>query len=345
MDKPEIELISRRDFVKYCGGLGFALLANPSTSIIDIIPTSTPHLTMQLDWKYNVQFAGLLLADYYGLYKQRGLKIEILPVNSDRNVFEQIAENPLILGCGEQDAILAAQVQGYPVKAIATMFQASPLGLMSIPEKNIHSLNNLVGQKVGIHGNIKKVMELIINANGLSPQDIEIVPISYQDKYDRLQSGELAAVQCYSVDEPIGFSYKTGIKPNILKFSDYGYDAYVQVIFAHQQLLDHHSEWVNQFLKASFAGWKLALDNINQTAKIVVDVYTKPDSQYHNLDYQTKSLQLIADYLTCGINPDQIGYISANRWQEMSEKLAQYGIIDRVPSLTDSLDSSLWLVA
>jgi len=345
MNKPEIELISRRDFVKYCGGLGLALLGKNSTSIIDIIPTQTPHLIMQLDWKYNVQFAGLLLADYYGLYKQRGLNVEILPVNSDPSVFEQMAENPLILGCGEQDAILAAQVKGYPIKAIATMFQASPLGLMSIPEKNIHSLYDLVGQKIGIHGNTKKVMELVINTNGLSPQDIKIVPISYQDKYERLQSGELAAVQCYSVDEPIGFSDKTGIQPNILKFSDYGYDAYVQVIFAHQQLLDHHPEWVNQFLKASFAGWKLAINNINQTAKIVVDFYIKPDSEYDNLDYQTKSLQLISDYITWGINPDQIGTISANRWQKMSEKLAQYGIIEQVPPLTNSLDSNLWSVA
>lgn len=344
MGQQKIELISRRDFVKYCGGLGLGILANPATSILDIIPTSTPHLTMQLDWKYNVQFAGLLLADYYKLYQQRGLKVEILPVNS-QNVFEQIAQNPLILGCGEQDIILAAQVQGYPVKAIATMFQTSPLGLMSIPQNNIHSLNDLVGQKVGIHGDVKKIMELVINTNGLSPQDIQIVPISYQDKYERLQSGELAAVQCYSVDEPIGFSYKTGIQPNILKFSDYGYDAYVQVIFAHQRLLDHHSEWVNQFLKASFAGWKLALYNINQTARIVVDVYIKPDSKYHNLEYQTQSLKLIADYITHGINPEQIGTISASRWQKMSEKLAKYGIIEQVPTLTDSLDSNLWLVA
>lgn len=345
MGQQKIELISRRDFLKYSGGLGLGILANPATSILDIIPTSTPHLTMQLDWKYNVQFAGLLLADYYKLYQQRGLKVDILPLNSDRSVFEQMAENPLILGCGEQDIILAAQVQGYPVKAIATMFQTSPLGLMSIPQNNIHSLNDLVGQKVGIHGNIKKIMELVINTNGLSPQDIQIVPISYQDKYERLQSGELAAVQCYSVDEPIGFSYKTGIQPNILKFSDYGYDAYVQVIFAHQRLLDYHSEWVNQFLKASFAGWKLALDNINQATQIVVGTYIKPDSQYHNLDYQTQSLKLISDYLTHGINPEQMGYISESRWQEMSEKLAKYGIIESVPQLPDSLDSTFWSVA
>ncbi|VXD21506.1 conserved hypothetical protein [Planktothrix serta PCC 8927] len=333
-------MISRRDFVKYSGALVFSFVGKKLTPLTDLNLSPTAPLIMQLDWKYNVQFAGLLLADYYGLYQQRGLEVEIKSVNLHRGIFEQVAENPLILGCGEQDAILAAQVQGYPIKAIATMFQASPLGLMSLPEKNIQSLHDLVGQKVGMQGNTKKVMEFVMNTSGLLPQDIEIVPISYQDKYDRLQSGELAAVQCYIVDEPLGFNSQTGILPQILKFSDYGYDAYVQVIFAHQWLLEHNPQRVNQFLKASFQGWKLALNDINQAAKIVVDFYTKPQSKYHNLDYQTQSLKLISDYITFGINPEQIGSISANRWQEMSEKFAQYGMIESAPQLADSLDST-----
>ncbi len=52
----EIKLILRRDFVKYCGSLGLAILGKNLTSITDVIPTQTPHLIMQLDWKYNVQF-------------------------------------------------------------------------------------------------------------------------------------------------------------------------------------------------------------------------------------------------------------------------------------------------
>lgn len=338
-------MISRRDFVKYSGVLGLSFVGKTSIPLTDVNLSQTSPLIMQLDWKYNVQFAGLLLADYYQLYQQRGLAVEILPVNLEQELFEQVAENPLILGCGEQDAILAAQVQGYPIKAIATMFQTSPLGLMSIPEKNIHCLHDLVGQTVGMQGNTKKIMELVMNASGLLPQDIKIVPISSEDKYERLESGELAAVQCYIVDEPIGFTYQTGIQPNLLKFSDYGYNAYVQVIFAHQWLLDHYSESIYQFLKVSFEGWKLALSDIPSAAKTIVDFYTEPDSKYHNLDYQIRSLELISDYITWGINPDQMGFIAANRWQEMSEKLAQYGIIDSVPQLSDSLDSTFGSVA
>lgn len=342
-------MISRRELFQYFSVLGLSLLGKkptPETSIgLNSKDTNTGKITMQLDWQYNVQFAGLLLADYYGLYQQQGLNVEIKPWESNINIFDAVAENPLTLGCSEQDAILTAQIQGYPIKAVATMFQASPMGLMSLPEKQIQTLYDLVGQKVGMHGDSKKVMELVMNSSGLSAGEIELVPVSYSEKYERLQSGELAAVQCYVVDEPIGFTYKTQIKPNILKLSHYGYNPYVQVIFAHKLLLEQDSERVNQFLKASFEGWKLALNNITQSAKIVVENYTKLDSRYHHLDYQTQSLKLISDYIQSDGNLEEIGLISAKRWQNMSEKLAQYGMIETVPPLSDSLASELWSIA
>ncbi len=342
-------MISRRDLFQYFSVLGLSLIGKKPTveTVIDLDDhnKNTGQITMQLDWQYNVQFAGLLLADYYKLYQQHGLKVEIKPWESEINLFKAVTENPLTLGCAEQDAILTAQIQGYPVKAIATMFQASPMGLMSLPEKNIQTLYDLVGQKVGMHGDTKKVMEWVMNSSGLSPEDIELVPVSFTEKYDRLQSGELAAVQCYVVDEPIGFTYKTQIKPTILKFSDYGYEPYVQVIFANKLLLEKDSQRVNQFLKASFQGWKLALNDIKNSAKIVVENYIKPDSKYHHLEYQTQSLQLIADYIQLEGNPDKMGLISPQRWQTMSEKLAQYGMIESVPDLSDSLDSQLWSIA
>lgn len=342
-------MISRRDLFQYLSVLGLSLIGKKptvETAIeLDYNSINTGKITMQLDWQYNVQFAGLLLADYYGLYQQQGLEVEIKPWKSEINLFQVVTENPLTLGCAEQDAILTAQIQGYPVKAIATMFQASPMGLMSLPENNIQTLYDLVGQKVGMHGDTKKVMELVMNSSGLSSGDIELVPVSYSEKYDRLQSGELTAVQCYVVDEPIGFTYKTHIKPTILKFSDYGYEPYVQVIFAHRLLLEKDSQRVNQFLKASFEGWKLALNDIKNSAKIVIENYIQPGSKYHNLDYQTQSLQLIADYIQLQGNPDKIGLISPQRWQTMSEKFAQYGMIESVPDLSDSLDSELWPIA
>jgi len=343
---------SRRDFLKKSSYLSTLLLlggfgedSQPAQVLETLNPTSLHSFTLQLDWKYNVQFAGVLLADYYQLYQKEGLKINIQPWDFGLDILDVVAENPTVLGCAEQDVILAAQAAGKPIKAIATMFQTSPLGLMSMPGNNITSLHDLVGRKVGIHGDTQKVMDLVMGFSQLSSDEIEVIDISYDEKYDKLLTGEVDAIQCYLVDEPIGFAYQTGIEPTVIRLSDYGYDAYVQTIFAHSFLLETQPEQVKAFLKATFQGWKIALDNIPRAAKIVVENYVNPKSKYNNLDYQTQSLKLISNYITSGESLDQpLGLISPERWQSMTKRLVQYNIIKNAPNLSDSIDLSLWSV-
>ncbi len=343
---------SRRDFLKKSSYLSTFLLlggfredSQPAQILAPLNPTSLHSFTLQLDWKYNVQFAGVLLADYYQLYQKEGLKIKIEPWDFSVDVLDVVVENPTILGCAEQDVILAAQAAGKPIKAIATMFQTSPLGLMSMPSNNITSLHDLVGRKVGIHGDTQKVMDLVMGYSKLPPNEIEVIDISYDEKYDQLLTGEVDAIQCYLVDEPIGFAYQTGIEPTVIRLSDYGYDAYVQTIFAHSSLLETQREQVQAFLKATFQGWKIALENIPKAAQIVVKNYVNPKSKYNNLDYQTQSLKLIANYITSGKSLDQpLGLISPERWQSMTQRFVEYNIIKTAPNLSDSIDLSLWSV-
>ncbi|MEB3279033.1 MAG: ABC transporter substrate-binding protein [Lyngbya sp.] len=345
-------MLSRRYFVKTSSFfslfwmLGAFGEGSQAVEVLETLnQTSLDSLTLQLDWKYNVQFAGVLLADYYQLYRKQGLKIDIQPWDFGVDVLEIVAENPTILGCAEQDVILAAQAAGKPIKAVATMFQTSPLGLMSMPDNNIASLQDLVGKKVGVHGDTQKVMDLVMGYSKLPPDDIEVVDISYDEKYDKLLTGEVDAVQCYLVDEPIGFAYQTGIEPTVIRLSDYGYDAYVQTIFAHNSLLETQREQVKAFLKATFQGWKLALENIPKAAEIVVENYVNPKSKYNNLDYQTQSLELISEYITLGESLDEpLGLISTERWRTMSERLVKYNIIKTAPTLSDSIDLTLWSV-
>ncbi|MEL7037801.1 MAG: ABC transporter substrate-binding protein [Cyanobacteria bacterium J06592_8] len=339
-------LNTRRNFLKKSSFLSTLWLwgvASQTAPLLNFVNPKLSELTFQLDWKSNVQFAGVLLADYYQLYQKQGIKINLNPWNFGVDVLEMIAENPTIISCAEQHIILAAQAAGKPIKAIATMFQTSPLGLMSMPESQINSLDDLVGKKVGVHADTEKVIDLVMGFSKLSLDEIEVVEISYQEKYDQLITGKVDAVQCYLVDEPIGFADQTGIEPTVISFSDYGYDAYVQTIFAHTSLLENQREQVEAFLKATFIGWKLALEDIPKAAQIVVDNYVDPKSKYNNIEYQTQSLRLISEYITQGNSLEQpLGLISPERWQTMTERLLQYHILKTAPNPSESLDLTLW---
>jgi len=297
---------------------------------------------MQLDWLYNVQFAGLLLADHLGLYKQAGVSVALKPWESDMVVPDVVAANPLTIGCSEQNLILEAQSKGAPLKAIATMFQASPYALMLMPNSQAQTIRDLVGKKVGIHEDGLKIMQLVQGVNGLKPDDIEVVEIPYENKLERLISGEFDAMQCYAVDEPIGFAQKVGKPPVLMPMDQFGYRAYAQVFFAPTPLLQQHPEQVKSFLWASFSGWKLALANIPATAKLVAETYAAKDGKYTDVEYQQKSLELVGQYVMRGIRPTEIGRILPEQWQQTANLMAQYDIIDGIPNPEDSLDLSLW---
>ncbi|HEY9700459.1 MAG TPA: ABC transporter substrate-binding protein [Trichocoleus sp.] len=336
--------MNRRSLLQYSGLFGTAALAtglglfksSPSRAA-DIMP-----ITMQLDWKYNVQFAGLLLADHLGLYKEKGLEVAIKPWESDMIVPDEVAAKPMMIGCSEQNLILEAQAKGVPLKAIATMFQASPYALMTMPDSGISSLNDLVGKQVGIHADGVKVMELVKGVNGIQPNDIEVIEIPYENKVERLISGELAAVQCYAVDEPIAFEQKVGQAPILLPMDQYGYKAYAQVFFTTDALLQQHPEQVKAFLAASFAGWQSALADVPGTAKLIAEKYAEPGSKYTDVDYQQKSLELVKEYILRGIPETQLGTISTEQWQKTTDLMAQYGIIDANPTVQASLDLTFW---
>lgn len=336
-------VLSRRRLLQYAGLMGLGVGANALLSA-GATPgrAATLPLTMQLDWKFNVQFAGLLMADAENFYADKGLAVALKPWESGMVVPEQVVADPMTVGCAEQNLILSAQAEGAPIRAIATMLQASPLALMTLPESGITTLDQLVGKSVGVHVDGLEVMELVLGISGLGPDAIDVMEIPYEDKYERLLSGELAAIQCYAVDEPIGFAAQTGIEPVIMRLGDYGYEAYAQVIFAHTDLIESEPAAVKNFLAATFKGWQLSLADVPAAARLVVERYVEPESKYNDLAYQTQSLELIKDYMLLGIEPTQLGTISPERWMLMAERFADFGIIEAAPELEASLTMGLW---
>ena len=309
------------------------------------VSAAATQLTMQLDWFFNVQFAGVFLAEDSGLYRDAGLDVAIKPWADGVDVPQLVAADTMALGCGEQNIVLAAQAAGAPIKAVATMFQASPSGLMTHPENGIASLDDLRGKKVGMHIDGIRVMNLVKGVNGIADDEIAIIEIPYEGKFDRVLDGEFAAVQCYVVDEPIGVEAAFGVEPTVLRFSDYGFTSYAQVIIANDQLLATHPDAVRAFLAATFAGWSQALADIPAAAELVAGQYAADGSKYRDVAYQARSLELIGDYVRLNVGSDGIGVIDPATWTEASELMANYGIIDVSPSPKASLAAGFWPAA
>ncbi|MEO1399818.1 MAG: ABC transporter substrate-binding protein [Cyanobacteria bacterium J06635_1] len=321
-------VLNRRDFLKATGA--FSLLPWHGWR-----STAATTLTMQLDWQFNAQFAGVLLADATGLYQQKGIKLNIQAASAGLDVPSAVAQAKHSLGCIEQTLLLEAQAQGLPLVAIAAMLQASPLALMSLPTQPIEALADLAHRRIGVHSDGRKALELVIGVNQLDPQSIEIVDIPYADKQAYLLNGDCDAIQCYNLDEPIAFAAETGSQPVILKLSDYGFDGYSQVIFTTRDLLAASPDVIRRFLVATFDGWRRAIADIPNTAHLIATRYA--EGAYASAAYQAASLAIVADYVQKGLSPAQLGYISPQRWQQTAQQFQTYGLIKSLPDLEKSL--------
>ncbi|WP_193995286.1 ABC transporter substrate-binding protein [Leptolyngbya ectocarpi] len=302
-----------------------------------MIPGLRPQpLTMQLDWRLNAQFAGLCVAQARNYYQRQGLTVTLNPAPPDLDVVQTVVSQPHTLGCAEESLILAAQSRGVEVVAIAAMLQASPLSLMSLPNGGLHDLSQLIGKRIGVHSDGQKALELVLSLHNIAPARVNTIEIPYQNKYQRLIDGEFDAVQCYALDEPIRFAQRIGQAPVLLTFSDYGFDAYSQVIFAPVQLVHEQPEVIHRFLTATFAGWRWAINHPSSTAQLLIDRYVEPD--YQDMTYQVESLKMIATYMQC--DRQRLGVLDQTRWQRSAQQLAQAGLIDAMPDT--SVDLNLW---
>ena len=295
-------------------------------------------LTMQLDWRLNAQFAGLCVAEAYGQYRRQGLAVTLNPAPPDLDVIKTVVSQPSTLGCAEESLVLTAQAEGVEVVAIATMLQASPLSLMSLPEQDLSHLQQLPGKRIGVHSDGRQALSLVLSKNQISTNQIDIVTIPYRDKHQRLINGEFDAVQCYALDEPLDVARRLGQSPTVLTFHKYGFDAYSQVIFAPRQLVTQQPQYLKRFLTATFAGWRWAINHPSQTAQLLVQQYVEPD--YQDINYQTQSLKIIANYVQN--NGLTIGTLNPARWQHSAQQLVEAGLINTLPSLDTSIDLSLW---
>jgi NitT/TauT family transport system substrate-binding protein len=335
-DMSNLRHLNRRTFMTrtLATTTGLAALATPFLGLQ--AQAATP-VSFQFDWKFNAQFGGVFGAINAGLYTAAGLALTPRPWEDGVNVVMDVAEGRADIACAEQNLIIAAQADSAPIRAVATMFQASPYGLMTTPETPLASLADLQGKKVGVHVDGLKIMDMVKGVNGMA--DIEVVEIPYDDKFARVQSGELAAVQCYVIDEPIGVATSTGIDPTVLKLSDFGLVSTAQTMMVSEKMLSDQPGAVKAAVQATFAGWAVVLADKPAAAAMIVEKFVAEGSAYKDVAYQTRTLELLEPYVMQGGMP---GRIDPAKWSKAADLMLTYGIVTALPDMSKTLSADMF---
>lgn len=291
-------------------------------------------LVVQLDWRLNAQFAGLLVAERDGLYREAGLDVQIRPLGAVpyADLARVVANTDGMIGSIEGGLFLSGRADGLPIVAIGTMFQASPLGLVSLESAGIASPADLAGRHIAIHGDGHEALDTVLASAGLDRAKVRVSEAGYG--MADLLAGRFDAKQGYLVDELVTLR-REGHAVRALEYRQYGHRAYSQVYFVSATTLAKHRSALRKFLAASGEGWRRAAETPDSTADFLHAKHA-PDIPSDTL---AASLRLIVPLLTA--EQPTFGAMSAATWKAQAEALAKTRPDVRLPPMSTWADVTL----
>lgn len=281
-------------------------------------------ISVVLDWTPNTNHTGLYVAQSNGFFEDEGLKVEILqpPENGAETL---VASGGAEFGISFQDYMTFALSadEPLPITAIAAIIQHNTSGIISLSEEGIDSPEKMAGHNYATWDlDIEKaIIRKIVEDNGGSFDDIELIPSTVTDVVTALQTN-IDSVWVYYAWDGIATEV-AGLDTNFLNFADYGVelDYYSPVIIGNNDFMDENPEIVKAFLRAVKSGYDFAIEDPKGAANILYEAVPEL-----NKDILIPSQEWLADKYKDDV--DQWGYIDIDRWDAFYQWLLEVGIIE-----------------
>ncbi len=230
-------------------------------------------LAYQLSWIKNVEFAGQYYADSKGYYKQEGFSsVDLLSGGPTVAQDAIVASGKALVGLSSPDITAPAVLKGSNTIIIAALFQKNPFCVMSLAKKPLTDPKAMIGKKIGVQAVNSSVFTSFLKANGLSPDQLTIVPVQFDPT--PLANGQVDGWFSFVTNEPNLLEVK-GVQTKTFLLNDYNYPLVSQVYVVPKSALDSKRDVLKGLLKADIMGWHDALKDPMGGAELAVNTYGK----------------------------------------------------------------------
>jgi polar amino acid transport system substrate-binding protein len=247
-------------------------------------------VSLQLKWKYQFQFAGFIVAQEKGFYKDAGLNVELKEFTKDIKVVSDVVSGKIDFGISDS-ALVYNALQNQPVTALMAVFQHSPFILMGLNNGKINSIEDLNGKRISLYDGIDGIS---IKAM-LKTKNINYIPYSSVFFIDKLLSGEVDMMTSYISNE-LFVAKEQNIDIVTFKPKDYGFEGYGDILFTSKKMAKENPKLVKKFYDASHKGWEYAYSNIDEVVNLIHEKYNTLDKTKKALHYEANILKKLSGY-------------------------------------------------
>lgn len=266
-------------------------------------------VTVVLDWVPNTNHTGLYVAKDKGYYSEEGLDVEIIQP-SEGGSAALVAANKAQFGISYQEEVTYAKTSEtpLPIKAVAAVIQHNTSGFASPKEKNIVSPKDFQGKVYGGWGSPSEeaILKAIMQDAGGDFSKLKMVDAGSDDFF---------TVTKKNIDFEWIFYGWTGVEAELRGFPinyielrdlDKRMDYYTPVIISNDNTLKNDPELAKKFLKATTKGYNYAIENPEDSAKVLLKAVPEIDEKLAIASQKYLAKEYRAE---------------AKRWGEMKEEV------------------------
>jgi signal transduction histidine kinase/ABC-type nitrate/sulfonate/bicarbonate transport system substrate-binding protein len=267
-------------------------------------------VTIQLSWFDQFQFAGYYIAKEKGFYEDQGLDVTIKPFEFGLNIPKDVSLGKVDFAVGRETLLLERKKE-QKIVALYSLFQATPLILLTTKESNINSVKDFRGKTImtTIDDASEVSLKSMINSNNVKIDELNF--IKHTHNINDLINKKTDVISAYISKAPFELK-ENNIEYNVFDPKKFGFDMYSDFLYTSEKLLNSDINTVDKFKKASLQGWEYAYSNIEEASDLIIQKYNNLKLTKEALIYEGKELKKLSYFKT-----SKLGEIKKDKMQRI----------------------------
>jgi NitT/TauT family transport system substrate-binding protein len=270
----------------------------------------------------------VVVADAKGFFARQGLQVEVQNLRSGVSVVQGVVGGALDIGAASIEPVLNAAAGGGDVAIIGSY--ADRLTVSAVTPTTITTAADLRGQRVGVQevGAFREVMSrLVLESGGLTPQDVQYVPVDAQSYTSALIDGRIqsAILQTEQAVDAIRNNPNLRVLVDMNQVvQDWHYGTY----FTARGWLDDNGDIATRFMTAITEAHRFMYDNRAETVQIVAGA-TEFSPEVIDAAYETLLARQAVFPVNTGLDRERISATIA--------ETQRLGVLENDPPQLDEL--------
>ena len=298
-----------------------------------------------LDRPIDAVAAPFVMAQAAGQFSAEGLNVTIGVAAGAHEAITRIASGASDLALVDLNALIRHRDKEKPdaphAKAVFVLFNQAGYSIIARKSRGIRTPGDLSGKSLGlVEGDATaKFWPAVAKQNGIKLSTIKQSVISPAVREPMLSAGQVDAVTGSSYLSAINLKDR-GVPADdlvLLRFADYGSEAYGYAIIANPAFAAAKPEAVKGFVRAAIGGLQAT---IKEPARAVEQVVSRMDGGSRDLEMERMLAILRDNILTSEVRRNGLGGIDPARFEKSIEQIAEDYKFNKRPAAADIFDDS-----